>query len=160
MRPFRLSRLMMAGLLILLVPWIGCGKKGDPIPRQIKPPQAIADLNAVSRGKGILLAWSLPDPPEKIGSFKLVRSETVEGSEACPGCPQDYKPLRTLALTDDRLQRGEERKFSYVDWEVSVGHFYSYRIVVCDVSGFCGAESNAAGAIHTAPEEFGIEPRR
>ena len=31
--------------------------------------------------------------------------------------------------------------------------YYSYRIAVCDPAGFCGAESNAAGLIHSAAKE-------
>ena len=94
MRRDRLFYPLLAGLFVLLLLSAGCGKKGDPIPPRIKLPATIADLSVVSVKEGILLAWSLPDPLGRIGSFKLRRSETVEGSEACPGCPQEYRPLR------------------------------------------------------------------
>jgi len=160
MRRNRLFYPLLTGLFVLLLLSAGCGKKGDPIPPRIKLPATIADLSVVSVKEGILLTWSLPGPLQQIGSFKLLRSETVEGSEACPGCPQEYRPLRTVAITDDRLRREVERKFSYVDGDVSVGHYYSYRIVACDPAGFCGAESNAAGLIHSSAEESVMDLRK
>lgn len=150
MRHDRLFYPLLTGLFILLLFSAGCGKRGDPIPPRVMMPATIADLSVVSAGEGILLAWTLPGPLQPIGSFKLLRSETVKGSEACPGCPQEYRPLRAVAVADDRLRRTEERKFSYVDEDVRVGHYYSYRLVVCNPTGLCGAESNAAGLIHTS----------
>jgi hypothetical protein len=160
MRRHRFFYPVLAGFFVLLFLSAGCGKKSNPIPPRMKLPATIADLSVVSVKEGILLTWSLPGPLQGIGSFKLLRSETVEGSEACPGCPQEYRPLRTVAVTDERLQREEERKFSYVDGNVSVGHYYSYRLAVCDPSGFCGAESNAAGLIHSAAEESVMDLRK
>ena len=136
-------------LFTLILISAGCGLKGDPVPSKIIPPAAIADLNAASSQEGVLLGWSLTDPLEKIGTFQLLRSETVRGSEACPECPQDYRRFKTIPVADTGLRRVGERKFSYTDGDVHAGHFYSYRMVVCDKKGHCGTGSNAAGVIHT-----------
>lgn len=136
-------------LFTLIVLSAGCGLKGDPIPPRIKPPAAIADLSAATSREGVLLGWSLTDLPEKIGTFQLLRSETVRGIDACPECPQDYKQYKTIPAADPTLRRDGERKFSYTDRDVYAGHFYSYRIVVCERTGNCSAPSNAAGLIHT-----------
>ena len=136
------------GLFALLLICTGCGLKTDPVPPMIKLPAAITDLTADSTREGILLAWSL-DPREKIGAFRLLRSEPVLGSVACPGCPQEYRPIRTIPVTDIGLRSEEGTKFYYVDWDVRAGYFYSYRVAVCDRSDRCGAVSNEAGLIHT-----------
>ena len=146
----RLLFCLLAGLSLLILISEGCGKKGDPIPPQIKLPAAIVDLRVASIGKAIALSWSLTGPLERIGAFTLLRSVTTEGSEACPGCPQDYRPFGTLAIADNRLQREAEKGFRYIDTDVSEGHFYSYRVVVCDRAGLCGKESNTAGLIHSS----------
>jgi hypothetical protein len=74
-----------------------------------------------------------------------MRSETAAGS-ACPGCPQDYRTLVTVAASDGRLSREGDRGFRYVDAAASAGHYYSYRVAVRDRSGNYGEESNEAGA--------------
>ncbi len=132
------------GLVALLLIYTGCGLKSDPIPPKIKLPAAITDLSVESSREGILLAWSI-DPREKIGTFRIFRTEPVPGIVACPGCPQDYRPLRTIPLTDAGLRSEEGKKFYYVDGDVRAGFFYSYRIAVCDRSEHCGAASNEAG---------------
>jgi hypothetical protein len=140
-------RRLWIGLIALLLICTGCGLKSDPVPPKIKLPAAITDLSVESSREGILLAWSL-DPLEKIGAFRILRTEPVPGIVACPGCPQEYRPSGTIPLTDPGLRSEEGRKFYYVDSDVRAGYFYSYRIAVCDKSGRCGPVSNEAGLIH------------
>jgi hypothetical protein len=140
---------LMTGILMLMLLSGGCGKKGDPIPPQIKFPAAIADLSVASVREGIDLDWSLTDPVEGVREFKILRSETVQGSRACPGCPQDYRPFRTLPAADERLHREKEKRYRYVDMDARTGGYYSYRIVVCNHAGHCGEASNEAGLIHS-----------
>lgn len=139
---------LWAGIFALPLIFAGCGLKGDPIPPKIKLPAAIADLSVESSREGVSLAWSI-DPLQRVGAFQLLRSAPVRGNEACPGCPQEYRPLRAIPLSDIGLRSEEGKKFYYVDGDVRPGYFYSYRIAVCDKSGRCGALSNEAGAIHT-----------
>lgn len=134
-------------LFALLLICAGCGLKSDPIPPTVKLPAAITDLSVESSREGILLAWSV-DPLDKIDTFRLFRSEPVRASEACPGCPQEYRPLRTIPLTDTGLRSEEGKKFYYVDWDVRTDYFYAYRIAICDRGGRCSAVSNEAGLIH------------
>ncbi len=148
MRRSRLFACLLTGLLMVTLIFSGCGKKGDPIPPRIKFP-VVNDLATVSLPEGIALSWLLDVLKDDIGGFKILRSVTIRGSEACPGCPQDYRPFRDVALTDGRLHREGAVGFRYVDTDVRGGSFYSYRIGVCNRAGSCGEASNEAGTIQT-----------
>ena len=148
MRHNRLFLGSLTGIIMLSLIYAGCGKKDDPMPPQITL-TTISDLDTRSLREGIVLGWSLIGPTEGIGGFKIFRSETIEGSRACLGCPQDYHPFGTVPLADDRLKREGEKKFRYVDTNVRAGGFYSYRIAVCNRIGNCGEVSNESGLIHT-----------
>ncbi len=148
MRRNRLLLGSLTGIIMLSLFCMGCGKKDDPMPPQIRLP-VITDLGVHSLQEGIVLGWSLIGPTDDLGGFKIIRSETIDGSRACPGCPQDYHPFGTVALADDRLKREEGKRFRYVDTDVRAGGFYSYRIAVCNRTGNCGEASNESGMIHT-----------
>ena len=117
------------------------------MPPRIKLP-IVADLAATSLPEGIVLGWSLDGPPDGIGGFKILRSVTSRGDEACPGCPQDYRPSRRWPHRWTSAPRGHTG-FRYIDTDVRGGSFYSYRIAVCDRAGSCGEASNEAGTIHS-----------
>jgi hypothetical protein len=54
----RRNRLLGAGLgaiLLLILIFTGCGKKGDPLPPQVLLPAAIVDLSAASFPEEVLL---------------------------------------------------------------------------------------------------------
>ena len=148
MRRSQLFSLSLAGLIVMIMIIAGCGKKGDPIPPQVKLP-IVADLTAVSLSEGIILRWSLNVQTEGVGGFKILRSVTSRGDEACPGCPQDYHPFLEVAITDERLRREGTAGFRYIDTDVGGGSFYSYRIAVCNRARYCGEASNEAGTIQT-----------
>jgi hypothetical protein len=132
--------ILAAILLVLLLAVMGCGKKGDPVPSRLILPPAMADLTAESTGEGIELAWSAPGSTGGIDHFRIFRSEADAG-QACPGCPQEYRPLASPKITDQALQRAGERSFKYVDAAVSAGRFYDYRVSACDAKGNCGEPS-------------------
>jgi hypothetical protein len=148
MRRNRVFACLLTGLIMMIIAIAGCGKKGDPIPPRIKLP-VVHDLTAVSLQQGIVLSWSLDVQTWGIGGFKILRSVTNRGAEACPGCPQDYRPFAEVAIADGRLRREGVAVFRYTDTDVRGGSFYTYRLTACDRTGYCGEESNEAGRIHT-----------
>jgi predicted small lipoprotein YifL len=148
MKRTQLFPIIIMILAAVLPALAGCGKKGDPVPPQFKPLPAIVDLKTASAPEGIVLSWSLPSPGVPIGSFKLSRSVTVDGSQACPGCPQDYRPFGTITMADERLRREGDKGFRYADRDVRDGSYYSYRLSLCNRTGQCSAASNEAGAVY------------
>jgi len=147
MRRNHLLPLMVMITATLLLSATGCGKKGDPVPPQARIPAPITDLKVDSIQGGVALVWSIQDSRGDIGSFKILRSVTLDGSLACPGCPQDYRPFAILKPTDDGLRREGEKGFRYHDSDVRDGGYYSYRIAVCNRTGQCSVASNEAGTI-------------
>ena len=131
------------GILFGVLICAGCGKKADPIPPRLILPPAIADLSADSVAEGILLSWSAPGTDGRIDHFRILRSD-VAAEQACPGCPQDYRPLVTLKVADQTLRREGIKGFRYIDADVTVGRFYSYRVSACDSRGHCGEPSAPA----------------
>ncbi|MBU1150604.1 MAG: hypothetical protein KJ800_06630 [Proteobacteria bacterium] len=70
MRRNRLLGAGLAAILLLILIFTGCGKKGDPLPPQVLLPAAIVDLSAASLPEEVLLPGTLrrgvernrPDP--------------------------------------------------------------------------------------------------
>jgi len=134
---------ILGGFLFVALAVAGCGKKTNPIPPRLILPPAIADLSADSVAEGILLRWSAPGPKGRIAHFRILRSGEA-ADQACPGCPQEYRPLAMLKVADQTLRREEGNGFQYLDTAVAAGHFYSYRISACDSQGHCGEPSAPA----------------
>ena len=101
---------ILGGFLFVALVVAGCGKKTNPIPPRLILPPAIADLSADSVAEGILLRWSVPGPKGRIDHFRILRSEAA-ADQACPGCPQDYRPLAMLKVADQTLRREEGNGF-------------------------------------------------
>jgi hypothetical protein len=131
---------VLGGFLFGVLLCAGCGKKGDPIPPRLILLPAIAGLTADSVAEGVMLGWSAPGPLGRIDHFRILRSEAA-ADQACPGCPQEYRPLATPKLADPTLQRAGEGVFRYLDEAVTAGRFYSYRVSACDSRGRCGEPS-------------------
>lgn len=147
MRPHRAWGRLTAGLLLAILIFTGCGKKGDPLPPRVSLP-VVSDLAAGSAPERVVLTWTVAQRTGKIGGFKILRSVTPRGADACPGCPQDYRPFRHVMLGDERLTREGGGSFRYVDTEVRAGGYYSYRVAVCDGSRHCGEASNVGAVLH------------
>lgn len=139
-------RCALATLLLVAMVAVGCGKKGDPIPPRLALPPAVVGLTADSVVQGIRLNWSANGPIGGIDHFRIVRAET-SADKACPGCPQEYRPLATPKLNDQALRRTGEGTFEYIDAAVTADRFYSYRVSACDSRGHCVEPSAPANRL-------------
>ncbi len=147
MRPDWVWGRLATGVLLATLLVTGCGKKGDPLPARLTVP-VVSDLAAGSEAQGVVLTWTIVRQAGEIGGFRILRSVTPRAADACPGCPQDHRPFRDVALADARLTTEGHGSFRYVDTEVRGGSYYSYRVAVCDGAGHCGDASNAGAAVH------------
>lgn len=140
----RIRSWALLGLLSAALVFTGCGKKGDPIPPRLSLPPAIADLKASAVAEGVSLGWSASGPVQRVDHFRIARSETA-AAQACPGCPQEYRILDRLKLSEPRLKRSGEREFGFLDASVRDGYYYSYQVSACDSRGYCAEASVPAG---------------
>jgi len=131
---------LACALLIGIFP--GCGKKADPVPPRFTPPPAVADLAARATEEGIRLEWTEPAHSEPVERVLIMRSELLVAGESCPGCPRTFN--RIAELSPEEIEETEEGRAWYLDGRVEESILYTYRIVICDSSRYCGAESNPA----------------
>jgi len=132
----------MVTALIWLTGLSACGKKDDPMPPDVKMPDAVGNLTAKKAGEAIRLTWDM-DESRAVKDVRIQRSglETLRGD--CPECPRDYKEIAALLAEDPKLVR-EGREVRFDDYQVKAGWLYTYRVVVCDFRGLCSEPSEPA----------------
>ncbi len=123
---------------------LGCGKKGNPVPPEIIIPVAISDLSVKIAEGGVALNWSVDGNNVDVAEFKIYRSDLEIEGDSCPDCPRKYSLIADLFSKDPKLTREGERGISYHDPSVKAGCLYSYKVVMCDSSGYCSGGSNIA----------------
>lgn len=118
----------------------GCGKMGDPVPRNVFSQPAIADLNARVEKNDVILSWS--GQTGRAAYFRILRNETATNMK-CPGCYREYTKLADVSLKDVRLLKLQRDEFLYHDAAVRPGFSYLYTVMACDGDNFCSEKSNA-----------------
>ena len=134
---------ILCAVIFLFLLAAGCGEKGDPIPPRLILPPPVADLAAIPVPGGIRLSWTMPGPEFGIGKIRILRSELLVAGESCPGCPREFILIAEPSPGDLQKVRGSTRSY-YLDDRVKGGMLYTYKVVLCDTSGYCGPESNMA----------------
>jgi len=134
--------LCMVSALIWLSGISACGKKDDPMPPDVKPPEAVRNLAARKAGEAIRLTWAM-DGGEAVKDIRIQRSELETLRGDCPECPRDYKEIASFLAGDPKLVR-EGREIRFDDDQVKAGRLYTYRVVVCDLRGVCSEPSDPA----------------
>ncbi len=130
-------------IVIFLAACTGCGKIGDPIPRDIVLVRTVTDLTAKVEQKAIILKWSFPDRPDRVTKIRILRHGR-NAREDCSTCPREYTPLVDAEVNDARFQRSDKGSLSYRDGDIKSGFSYSYLIVTCDNLNYCSEKSNMA----------------
>jgi hypothetical protein len=120
---------LIFGSLILLL-FIGCGKKGEPRAPELAMPQLIKNLAAKPDRNGIVLTWSRPTeyvdgkPLTDLTGFVIFRKDL---SPSCPECPVPYRPL-TAVNVEDREKFVKQKQYRFIDENAQAQMIYRYRV--------------------------------
>lgn len=140
----------MAALLLVFVGasllWIGCGKKGPPIPPERPRPPAVKDLAYTVHNDIVKLSWTVPGegkservaPPAVV---KVYRSRLSAEEASCKNCPIRFAVSGEIPIYKKRSEKTEPVKMSYTEF-VETGYRYIYKVIVFDEYGFRGRGSN------------------
>jgi hypothetical protein len=131
----------IAGLSLWFL-W-GCGVKGNPVPSGVVLPPAVKDLRVHRAPEGAELAWTMPAAGTEASRAMIYRSDLLIAEENCPGCPREYVLIAEPGSRDLIKEKGSKNAV-YTDSRVREGVLYTYKIKLCDLSGYCGPESNQA----------------
>ena len=117
------------GSLIVLL-FIGCGKKGEPRAPELAMPELIRNLTAKPDRNGIVLTWSRPTeyvdgkPLTDLTGFVIFRKDL---SPACLECPVPYRPL-TAVNVEDREKFVKQKQYRFIDENAQAQMIYRYRV--------------------------------
>jgi predicted small lipoprotein YifL len=137
-------RLFLLILLVAVLCLAACGKKGDPLPPERAVPAAAVDFSAREVPGGIQLRWHMPERSGEIHRIRILRREIGMTDSGCADCADQTQVLLDLYSDDPLLVREGERSFHYLDATPSPERTYGYRIVLCNVSGYCSEASQEA----------------
>ena len=121
---------MAALVLVPILFFSGCGKKGDPRAPELATPRVIENLKAAVVPAGVALTWSRPtayvDGSElkDLVGFVIFRKEL---SPTCIDCPAPYRTLTTVDI-EDREKFVKQKQLRYVDEETQPNMTYRYRV--------------------------------
>jgi hypothetical protein len=110
------SFLVFAGVILLL--FIGCGKKGEPRAPELAMPQLIKNLTAKPDRTGIVLTWSRP-------------TEYVDGKPLTDltGFVIFRKDLSlTTVNVEDREKFVKQKQYRFIDENAQAQVIYRYRV--------------------------------
>ena len=102
---------------VILLAFSGCGKKGPPLPPEIKGQKITApfDLKYTPGDKEIILSWNHKIDKEmaavKPEGFEIFMAE--KPFEACEGCPFEFKMIGVVSMPSMEFSTPIEKGFKY-----------------------------------------------
>jgi hypothetical protein len=137
----RLTNSILIILMIVAISLLGCGKKDDPLPPDVKIPESVKNLKVERMNFGARILWQMPESEPALKSVKIQKSELETLRKDCPECPRSYMVIGDYLINDPILMK-EGTDLSYSDTNVKPGWLYTYRIIVCNQSGYCSDPSD------------------
>jgi hypothetical protein len=128
-------------VIVVAICMLGCGKKDDPLPPDIKFPGSANNLRVERTNFGTRVSWQMPESETSLKSVKIQRSDVETLRNDCPGCPRNYVMIGDYLVNDPILVK-DGTSLSYADTNVRSGWLYTYRIVLCNRAGHCSDPSD------------------
>jgi len=159
----RAAALTAAALAVLALD--ACGRRGSPLPPEIRIPQAVSDLTAVEREGGIEVAWTVPSrrvDNSRIlepGIARLYRVDDTGAGEPRPAMLHrdrvaGYTEIATFLLQGPAPSSLRGNRITYVDRQnLAYGRRYTYVATTADASGRTSPPSARVSITYIAPPE-------
>ena len=147
-----------AGLALLLVVLVGCGRTGPPIPPEQAAPQAPHDLRAVIADQAIELGFTLPRRRADNGRLRelatvhVFRAEDAGEGDVKPalvsrGRVAGYAEVATIRMSDPAPATIAAERMSVVDRAtLTPGRRYTYVVLAEDAHGRVSVPSSRVSA--------------
>jgi fibronectin type 3 domain-containing protein len=120
--------------------FVSCGKKGDPMPKKLPIPGGINDLKGEVKDGMLFLSFSTPfknidgSDQKDLAGFKIFK--------ACGSCMGEFEFFKDLSLDNRKGFLIQDGKVSFYDNEVMAGFQYVYKVYPYTKKGTRGDPSN------------------
>ena len=142
----RLAALVVAGVVLVAV---ACGHKGGVVPPELVRPEPPTDLAASSTQDGVRVSWTRPTKYTGGQRMRDLGSFIVERTDAAASPPK-FEHAATVEL-QDRTRFRQERRFQWVDQNVTPGQEYVYRVRARTLDGYESPWAGPAKVRFTRP---------
>lgn len=159
----RAAGLLAIALAVLVLD--ACGRRGNPVPPEIRVPQTVNDLTAAARAGGVEIAWTLPRL--RIDNSRLVEpgiARLYRVDDAGTGEPRaallvddrvaGYTEIATFRIQDPPSAYIQRGRVVYTDRRgLAYGRRYTYVVTTSDAQGRTSPPSARVSLTHIAPPE-------
>ncbi|OPY70515.1 MAG: Amylopullulanase precursor [Syntrophorhabdaceae bacterium PtaU1.Bin034] len=111
---------------LVLLALVGCGKKGDPMPKGLPTPTPVNDLRGDVRDRVLLISFTIPTKNMDGTDVKDLAGFTI--MKNCGGCAGGFERWKDIRLTDNRGYTIRNGRLYTYDNDLREGFEYGYRV--------------------------------
>jgi fibronectin type 3 domain-containing protein len=106
---------------------MACGKKGNPVPKDLPVPGGISDLRADAKDGVLFLSFSIPTQNRDGSEIRDLQGFNIQRS--CGSCGGALEPWKEIRLTDKQGYTIREGRMYLYDDKLQPGTQYGYRVL-------------------------------
>lgn len=137
------------GLVLLAL--VGCGKKGNPIPKGLPVAEGIGDLRGDVRDGVLFISFSIPR--KNMDGTELKDLEGFRIMRSCGGCGGGFDLWKNIRMTDRQGYTVRDGKIFIYDDDQREGFDYAYRVYPYSTRSVQGEASNIFSIRWVRPPE-------